>query len=158
VNLEMDTDVLRRRAPIMLEKLWEKYAAETEFNYTTIAQLIEGHGTRITYEPDNVIVSRGDFPQYVYFVIDGIAVGLRDYEDGRDYSYFQVDKLNGNIGLLEVLARKDKYIATITSMTKIQLMRVHASVVYEKIMTDISLLRRCSALLAEDLYNRSGND
>jgi len=141
-----------------LERMWEKYSAETEFNYWTISKWIEGYGTRLKYDPNTVIISRGDFPQYVYFLVDGIALGLRDYEDGKDYSYFQVDKLNGNIGLLEVLARKDKYVATITSLTKVELIRIDSTIVYEQIMSDLSLLRRCSVLLAEDLYNRSGND
>ena len=46
-------------------------------------------------------------------------MGLRDYEDGSDYSYFQVDKTNGNIGLLEIMSRREQYIATITCLTKV---------------------------------------
>ncbi len=141
-----------------LEKSWEKYAAETEFNYSVISDLLVGHGTKLVFEPNSTIVSRGDFPQHVYFLIDGVATGLRDYEDGRDYSYFQVDKTNGNIGLLEVLARKHTYIATITSLTKVTAIRVESAIIYELIMSNAVLLRRCSVLLAEDLYNRSGND
>lgn len=141
-----------------LEHVWEKYADEIEFNYSIISEFIGDHGSKLVYEPDSTIISRGDFPQYVYFLIDGVAIGLRDYEDGRDYSYFQVDKTNGNIGLLEVLSRKHKYIATITSLTKVTLIRIDSATVYELIMSNTSLLRRCSVLLAEDLYNRSGND
>lgn len=141
-----------------LEQLWGKYAAETEFNYAVISGLLGDHGTTLEFEPDSVIVSRGDFPHHVYFLIEGVAIGLRDYEDGKDYNYFQVDKTNGNIGLLEVLSRKKKYIASITSLTKVTLVRVDSAIVYELIMSNTSLLRRCTVLLADDLYNRSGND
>lgn len=141
-----------------LKKMWEKYDAETEFNFSVISDFIDEFGTEVVYEPNSVIISRGDFPNYVYFVKKGIAVGLRDYEDGNEYYYFQVDKTNGNIGLLEIMSRRERYIATITCLTKVTAVRIESALVYQLIMSNISLLRRCSMLLAEDLYSRSGND
>lgn len=141
-----------------LKKAWEKYATETEFNFSVISKFIEEFGTELVFEPGSVIIYRGDFPNYVYFVKEGVAIGLRDYEDGSEYNYFRVDKTNGNIGLLEIMSRKEQYIATITCLTKVTAVRIDSSLVYQLIMSDISLLRRCSVLLAEDLYRRSGND
>ncbi|WP_088052559.1 Crp/Fnr family transcriptional regulator [Virgibacillus dakarensis] len=141
-----------------LKKMWEKYAVETKLNFSVISDFIGEHGTELVFKPNSVIISRGEFPNNVYFMKEGIAIGLRDYEDGRDYSYFQVDKTNGNIGLLEVLSRKEQYIATITCLTEVTVLRVDSAFVYQLIMSNLSLLRRCSVLLAEDLYSRSGND
>ncbi|WP_339226807.1 Crp/Fnr family transcriptional regulator [Oceanobacillus sp. FSL K6-2867] len=141
-----------------LKKMWEKYAVETEINFSVISDYIGEYGTEFVFKPNSMIISRGDFPDNVYFIKEGIAVGLRNYEDGRDYSYFQVDKTNGNIGLLEVLSRKEQYIATITCLTEVTAVRIDSAFVYELIMSNLSLLRRCSVLLAEDLYSRSGND
>lgn len=138
--------------------MWEKYAVETEINFSVISDYIGEYGTEFVFKPNSMIISRGDFPDNVYFIKEGIAVGLRNYEDGRDYSYFQVDKTNGNIGLLEVLSRKEQYIATITCLTEVTAVRIDSAFVYELIMSNLSLLRRCSVLLAEDLYSRSGND
>ncbi len=137
--------------------MWDKYAVETEFNLSIISDFISEHGTEIVFKPNSVIISRGDFLNDVYFIKEVIAVGLRDYEDGSDYSYFQVDKTNGNIGLLEVLSRKEQYIATITCITEVTAVRLDSAFVYQLIMSNLSL-RRCTVLLAEDLYNRSGND
>ena len=101
-----------------------------------------------------MIVSRGEFPHWIYFILEGTVTGIREYADGNEYSYFQLDKQNGSIGLLEILARKDRYIATIVSTTKVKLLRIEAEVIYEAIMEDKSLLRRSMSLLAEDLYQR----
>ena len=98
------------------------------------------------------------FPQEVFFILEGTAAGIREYADGNEYSYFQLDKSNGSIGLLELFARKDRYVATIVSLTKMKLMKINSEVVYGAIMEDVSLLRRCTVLLADDLYQRSGND
>ena len=141
-----------------LNKMWEKYANETEFNFLVISEFINEFGTELVFEPNSVIAFRGDFPSHVYFLKEGIAIGLRDYEDGSDYNYFQVDEKNGNIGLLEVMSRKEQYVATITCLTEVTAVRVDSALIYQLIMSNISLLRRCSVLLAEDLYSRSGND
>lgn len=141
-----------------LQRLWEEYSAETVFNYSVLPEQVKKQGTCLELDARQVIVSRGEFPHAIYFILEGMVTGVREYADGNEYSYFQLDRHNGSIGLLEILARKDRYIATIVSKTKVKLLRIDAEVIYGAIMEDKSLLRRSLALLAEDLYRRSGND
>lgn len=141
-----------------LKRAWAKHTTEIEFNYSVIAEFLSEFGTEMVFKPNAVIIFRGDFPTNVYFLKKGLATGLRDYEDGSDYNYFQIDESDGNIGLLEVMARKEQYIATITCVTEVTVIKVDSALIYQLIMSSPSLLRRCSVLLAEDLYNRSGND
>lgn len=137
--------------------IWNQYE-ETGFNSSDLPESVLKQGVKIEYEPKSLIVSSGEFPQYIYFIQSGIASGVREYADGNEYSYFQIDSSNGNIGLLELLARKNGYIATIMSVTKVVTVKIESVIIYTLIMNDISLLRRCTALLADDLYSRSGND
>lgn len=141
-----------------LQEAWKKYRDETVFNYSIVPEALKRKGERMKAGPRTMIVSRGEFPRNVYFILEGTVAGIREYADGNEYSYFQLDKNNGNIGLLEILARKDRYVATIVSVTEVELVRIDAALIYETIMQDISLLRRGTALLADDLYKRSGND
>ncbi|WP_369332861.1 hypothetical protein [Carnobacterium viridans] len=83
-------------------------------------------------------------------------MGQRRYKDGNEFSYFQVDKKSGNIGLLEVLSNKEQYVATITCLTDVTVVKLESAVIYELIMNNLNLLRKCSFLLAKDLSNRSG--
>lgn len=141
-----------------LHTVWEKYKNEISFNISVLPQHVIDQGVIVNFEPKSLIVSRGEFPKYIYFIESGTAIGIRDYADGNEYNYFQVDKYNGNIGLLEVLARKEKYIATIMCVTEVRSLKIEAAFIYEFIMTDITMLRRCNVLIADDLYMRSGND
>lgn len=141
-----------------LKRAWEKYATEVEFNFSIIEEFLIEYGQEVVFEPNAVIIFRGDFPTNVYFLKKGVATGLRDYEDGSDYNYFQIDQTNGNIGLLEVMARKEQYVATITCLTEVTVIKVDSALIYQLIMSSPSLLRRSSVLLAQDLYSRSGND
>ena len=141
-----------------LRKTWEKYREESTFNYSVLPESLKNRGECVEIEPKTLIVSRGAFPQEVFFILEGTAAGIREYADGNEYSYFQLDKSNGSIGLLELFARKDRYVATIVSLTKMKLMKIDSEVVYGAIMEDVSLLRRCTVLLADELYQRSGND
>lgn len=141
-----------------LKEKWRRYGQERVFNYTIVKDRIADRFPVIRYEPNDPIVMRGDFPEYIYFILSGIAIGTRDYEDGNEYDYFQLDKANGSVGLLEVLAQKEEVVATITALTKMEVVRVPAAEVYEWIMNDLELLRLSANLLADDLYRRSGND
>lgn len=141
-----------------LKKAWEAYREEDNFHYDFLPDLLKQRGERIVFEPKTMIVSRGEFPDSIYFIRSGTVAGIREYSDGNEYSYFRLNQKNGSIGILEVLARKEQYIATIVSVTKVTAIRVDAADVYRAIMTNVSLLRRCTALLAQDLYQRSGND
>ena len=66
--------------------------------------------------------------------------------------------IHGSIGLLEIMAQKEQYIATIVSLSETVVIRMESAYVYEVIQSDLSILRKCTHLLAEDLYKRSGND
>ncbi|WP_312432543.1 Crp/Fnr family transcriptional regulator [Lacrimispora sp.] len=141
-----------------LKKEWEKYEKEIEFNYSVLPDEMKSRGELITYAPKQFIVSQGEFPQYIYFIIEGIALGTRNYSDGNEYNYFQIDKNNGSIGLLELFARKDAYVATIISMTEVKAVRMESVAIYAYVMNHIDMLRRCLTLVSDDLYKRSGND
>ncbi|WP_159721261.1 Crp/Fnr family transcriptional regulator [Enterococcus sp. CSURQ0835] len=141
-----------------LRAKWQQYGQERLFNYLKVKDKIGDRFLVSHYEPNDVIVTRGDFPTDIYFLLSGVAVGTRDYEDGNEYDYFQLDKANGSIGLLEILAQKETIIATVTCLTKVDAVRVPAAVVYDWIMNDLELLRLSANLLADDLYRRSGND
>ena len=101
---------------------------------------------------------RGDFPQYIYFIQSGSVLGQRSNSDGSEYKYFRVDSKDGNIGLLEIFGRKDRYVATIVCITKVTALRLSSAEFYDYVMQDMELLRRCLSLVANDLYHRSGND
>ncbi|GAA3012227.1 Crp/Fnr family transcriptional regulator [Tetragenococcus solitarius] len=141
-----------------LQKRWKNYEQETSFNSSVFADFLTLHGQKIKCKPGDILVEGGDFPSNIYFITEGIGIGKRSYEDGDEYVYFQVDQTNGNIGLLEVLARKESYISTVTCLTDVVAIKIPSHLIYEKIMRSQSLLRRCSVLLAQDLYRRSGSE
>lgn len=141
-----------------LIQLWQQYQPVTQFNVQELPKSLIEKGTKITFQPKQTIVSRGDFPENVYFVLAGEAVGLREYADGNEYSYFQLDDTKGVIGLLEVLAQKEHAIATVIAKTQLEVLRLPAGLVYQTLQTNMDLLRKCMTWLAQDLYTRSGND
>lgn len=141
-----------------LKTEWVKYENESTFNLSILPKEIVAMGTWITYPPKSFIVTRGDFPEYLYFIKSGTALGTKHYTDGNEYNYFQIDKSSGNVGLLEVFAKKDSYVATIISVTEVVALRVESAVIYNFVMTNQEMLRRCITLVAEDLYKRSGDD
>jgi len=141
-----------------LKKMWQTYGSEKHFNYTKIQERLGENYSTVKFRANEPIVMRGDFPEYIYFIRSGIAVGIRDYEDGSEYDYFQLDETNGSVGLLEVLAQKEEIIATITCLTDVEVVRVSSATVYQWIMEDLELLRLSANLLADDLYHRSGSD
>ena len=75
---------------MQLEDLWEKYGSYGPFNISSLPEHIRNQGVKITYPPRSVILSRGEFPKYIYFIETGIALGTRDYNDGNNYYYFQI--------------------------------------------------------------------
>ena len=127
-------------------------------NYTEIKPFLNGTEQRKIYQIGDRIVERGDHPSYVFFIIKGSAMGQRNYEDGNRFNYFELDSTNGSIGLLEILGQKNKYVATITCITDVEIIKVPSEVVYKIIMSDMDLLKKSLYLLADDLYKRSGND
>ena len=141
-----------------LEKLWEKYKAAGDFNLQALPEPLIKQGVLIEYEKNSILVSRGERPDYIYFIEEGVVAGIREYANGSTYSYFQLNCTNGSVGLLEILAGKDSYIATLSTITKVKALRIDAALVYQTIMEDKELLRQCMNLLSDDLYKRSGND
>jgi len=141
-----------------LKSEWKKFENEVTFNLSLLPIEIVSLGKWITYSPKTFIVTSGGFPKYLYFIKSGTALGTKNYTDGNEYNYFQIDKYNGNVGLLEVFARKDAYVATILSITEVVALRVESAIIYDYIMNNSEMLRRCITLVAEDLYKRSDND
>ena len=60
------------------------------------------------YEPNSIIVSRGDAADSVYFIKEGSVTGLREYANGSTYNYFELNSINGIVGLLEIMAGEKK--------------------------------------------------
>lgn len=143
---------------VRLVDLWKDYDAYGEFNLSSLPEELFKKGVQVEYKPNSILVSRGEFPDSIYFIQEGTVAGIREYANGNTYNYFQLDEKNGSIGLLEVLAKQEKYIATIISVTTVKALQMDAAIVYQAIMKDIDLLRKCVNLLSHDLYQRSGND
>lgn len=141
-----------------LVDLWKDYDAYGEFNLSSLPEELLRKGVQVEYKPNSILVSRGEFPDSIYLIQEGTVAGIREYANGNTYNYFQLDEKNGSIGLLEVLAKQEKYIATIISVTTVKALKMDATIVYQAIMKDIDLLRKCVNLLSHDLYQRSGND
>lgn len=141
-----------------LKELWKHYSEDGVFNIEALPEELIAKGTRVEYKPNSVMVSKGEFPANIYFILEGNVAGLREYSNGNVYSYFRLDEKNGSIGLLEILAKQEEYIATIVTVTEVKALRIDSAVVYRAIMEDIGFLRKCSNMLSDDLYKRSGND
>lgn len=141
-----------------LKELWKHYSEDGVFNIEALPEELIAKGTRVEYKPNSVMVSKGEFPANIYFILEGNVAGVREYSNGNVYSYFRLDEKNGSIGLLEILAKQEKYIATIVTVTEVKALRIDSAVVYRAIMEDIGFLRKCSNMLSDDLYKRSGND
>lgn len=141
-----------------LKELWKHYSEDGVFNIEALPEELIAKGTRVEYKPNSVMVSKGEFPANIYFILEGNVAGVREYSNGNVYSYFRLDEKNGSIGLLEILAKQEEYIATIVTVTEVKALRIDSAVVYRAIMEDIGFLRKCSNMLSDDLYKRSGND
>lgn len=141
-----------------LKELWNYYGEDGVFNFSALPEELAAKGARVEYQPNSIVVSRGEFPGNIYFILEGVVAGVREYSNGNIYSYFRLDQTNGSIGLLEVLAKREKYIATIVTVTRVKALRIDSAIVYHEIMENVSFLRKCSNMLSDDLYQRSGND
>lgn len=137
---------------------WARYENESSFCYEVLPDELQAAGTALTFPPRRLIVTRRDFPRYIYFIRSGRALGTKYFANGSEFSYFELDEHNGSVGLLEILARKDEYVATIMALTEIKAVRMDAALVYRSIMSSPELLRRCATLVSQDLYTRSASD
>jgi CRP-like cAMP-binding protein len=141
-----------------LDKLWKEYHANNFFNYSSVKSFVDVNGIKFTLEKGAMVVEEGNTPEFVYFIVKGVVVGRRTYKDGNEFRYFEADNQIGNIGLLEVLACKNKYVASVECLTDVSLIKVPASMIYAKIMENPILLRKCVSLLANDLYQTSSKE
>lgn len=141
-----------------LKKCWEEYQQETEFNYSVLPSKIKEKGRTLVFQPRQFIISRGEFPKYLYFIKSGRAMGTRNYSDGNEYNYFLLDHTNGCLGLLEIFARENAYVASIICLSQVEVIQLDAGLIYSYVMEHEDMLRRCLTLVASDLYQRSAND
>jgi len=141
-----------------LEELWVKYDSYDQFNYSILPKELRERGSIVRFRPKEAIINQGDFPRYIFFIIEGVAFGTRNYSDGNNYHYFTLTPSTGCIGLLEVIARKQKAVATVIAATDMKLLKLDSAVAYEYLMTHIEILRNCAYIVSSDLYQRSGND
>ena len=59
---------------------------------------------------------------------------------------------------MEVLARKEEYVASVIAITDVTTQCIESEIIYEYIMSDIEMLRRSVTLVAQDLYDRSAKE
>lgn len=143
---------------MLLQELWEEYSPYNQINLSIMPEEIKAQGVRLTYQPHSVIINRGEFPQYIYFIESGTVLGTRDYVDGNTYHYFYITSEAGCVGLLEVLAQRPHTIATVIAGTEVTALRISSSIIYQYLMTHMDALYRCCYVVSNDLYLRSGND
>lgn len=139
-----------------LESLWQTYQPDVGFNLYCLPEEVRRQGRTVYFHPHEVIVSKGDTLQSLYFIQSGQAIGQREYANGKELTYFRVQPEAGNLGLLELLSRKSTIVATIIAMTEVKAVCIDASVIYDLIMNDIHMMRRCLSLIASDFYRESG--
>lgn len=143
---------------MQLEEIWEKYGSYDQFNYSTLPEELKEKGTIVRYRPNEVIIAQGDFPRYIFFIMEGFAFGTRNYHDGNNYRYFALTPSTGSIGLLEVVARKPRAVATVIAATDMKMLKLDSAIAYEYLMAHTEMLWNCIYIVADDLYQRSGND
>ncbi len=141
-----------------LEELWAKYSSYNQFNYSILPEELKEKGSIVSYRPNEVIINQGDFPRYIFFIMEGLAFGTRNYHDGNNYRYFTLTPSTGSIGLLEVAARKPGAVATVIAATEMKMLKLDSAIAYEYLMTHMEMLWNCIYIVANDLYQRSGND
>ena len=126
-----------------LEELWLQYSSYNQFNYSILPEELKEKGITVKFRPNEVIISQGDFPRYIYFIMEGIAFGTRNYHDGKNYRYFTLTPSTGSIGLLEVVAHKPRAVATVIAATDMKMLKLDSAIAYEYITNHTEMLRRC---------------
>lgn len=141
-----------------LAQLWKQYQCNNYFTLSSLPLDIRETGIEVSFEPKSIITAAGDYPHYIYFIESGTAQGVRMYPDGNCYSYFSVSEKEGCLGLLELIAQEETYIATTIAKTHITAHRFDTDLIYDCIMKSTDLMRSCLYVISHDLYLRSGND
>lgn len=128
------------------------------FNYTYLNEEMIHTGKHLYYQAGEKIVTKGDTVENIIFICEGKAIGIKEYLDGKEYHYFHVDSNSGNIGMLEMFARKDTILSSIIALTNIHALCISKDIVYNYILSDIDLLKQCTYLLAHGLYQSSKSE
>lgn len=139
-----------------VEAIWNQFDVSYGIALDLLPASLAARTTRKVYLPEEIIVSEGDSLQYVYYIESGVVDGMKRFESGKDYHYFNLDRFNGAIGLLELFSRQSAIIATIVAKTKVTILRIPADELYLFAMNDLPLLRKISFHIANDLYRDSG--
>lgn len=79
-----------------LREEWKKYQEQTEFNYSYLPKEIIEKGKKIIFQPKQFIISRGEFPKYVYFIVSGTALEL------------EIIRMEANIAIFKLIAIMDR--------------------------------------------------
>ncbi len=141
-----------------LDAIWKKYDTSYQVLLDLLPESLAPRSKRITYAPGEVVVGEGDHIEYVYFIESGVVDGMKRFENGKDYQYFKLDKVNGAIGLLELFSQQRITIATIVAKTQVSVQRVDAAELYAVVMENPALLRKYTYHIARDLYQDSGKN
>lgn len=141
-----------------LSEAWEVFGKNAPFTFYSLPAQLQQKGQYMELDANQVVVHQGEFPEYIYFVLDGAIAGVREQDKESEYNYFRLEANNGGIGVLELLAGEKNYMATMVSLTKVRLAKVPAVSVYIEIMSDFSMLRQCTTVLAKSLYKRFGSE
>lgn len=92
------------------------------------ARQLRGGVTRVSMDPGDVIFERGQHADAVYFVLDGIAVAVRNEPDGTcELARLGPGQCFGELGVLEEQAR----LASVVAETELELLRVEAALFRE---------------------------
>ncbi len=140
-----------------LSRLWDRYNENIIFDYTILPEEILNKGHIITYEPESVILLMGDEVEHIYFIKSGTVRGIRQFDNGNDFQYFECTSENGYVGLLELLARKERYAASLTAKTRVEMFQLDIAPVYDYIQNHVEALRAAVYVLARDFYRLSGS-
>ena len=89
-----------------LRKTWEKYREESTFNYSVLPESLKNRGECVEIEPKTLIVSRGAFPQEVFFILEGTAAGSGNMQTAMSTVIFSWTKVMEVSGFWNCLPEK----------------------------------------------------
>lgn len=141
-----------------LEKVWGRYDVSFGKVSDLLPQELRGQCHRLTYAPGDTIIQGGDCIRFIHLIESGIADGMKQFENGKDYQYFKLDKTNGAIGLFELFSHRQLAVATVVAKTAVDVLRIDAAQFYIHIVENQSILLRCAFYIAKELYDAAGKD
>lgn len=60
-----------------LQQAWREYQEEVSLNYEVLREFLDKKGQKVELSSGTIIVSGGDFPDMIYFITQGTAIGKR---------------------------------------------------------------------------------